>query len=72
MPLCPQSIAFVTYNSPFNIAKDVVHLQVLNTLRVDDASLVGEFKFVLMTAFHSARKFLSGRIGPLRGVPMWN
>ena len=39
-----QAISFVTYSSPFDIAKDVVHLRVLNTLRLDDASLVGEFK----------------------------
>ena len=34
----------MTYSSPFDIAKDVVHLRVLNTLRLEDASLVGEFK----------------------------
>ena len=41
------------YESPFEIAKLVVNLQILNTLRNDEASLVGEFKFVLMTAYMS-------------------
>ena len=45
------------YESPFEIAKMVVNLQILNTLRNDEASLVGEFKFVFMTAFISDRKF---------------
>ena len=46
------------YESPFEIAKMVVNLQILNTLRNDEASLVGEFKFVFMTAFISDRKFV--------------
>ena len=44
------------YESPFEIAKMVVDLQILNTLRNDEASLVGEFKFVLMTAYISDRE----------------
>ena len=43
-PVYNEAIAFVTYSSPFDIAKDVVHLRVLNTQRMDDASLVGQFK----------------------------
>ena len=46
------------YESPFEIAKMVVNLQILNTLRNDEASLVGEFKFVFMTAFISDRKLV--------------
>ena len=55
--ISPQSIPFVMYESPFEIAKMVVDLQILNTLRNDEASLVGEFKFVLMTAYISDRKW---------------
>lgn len=46
-----EEINFVVNMSQADIAKEFVIIQVLNTLRCDEAAVVGEFKFMVETGF---------------------
>lgn len=52
-PEFEEEINFVIHMSQKDIAKEMVIIEVLNTLRTDNAAVVGEYKFMLETAFAS-------------------
>ncbi|XP_063674366.1 myoferlin-like [Bolinopsis microptera] len=50
-PEFEEEINFVVYMSQRDIAKEIVTIEVLNTLRTDKEAVVGDFKFMVETGF---------------------
>lgn len=50
-PEFEEEISFVVHMSQRDIAKEIVTIEVLNTLRTDRAAVIGEFKFMISNGF---------------------